>query len=336
MCEMCNTWSHRTCLYIPENDFADLQSSNDPWYCVTCLSIRSNKIKWGVLEGEIAIRAKVSSIYDGIVKWRKNLFLVPRGKAGTDFIREITRLIKLFTTITKWSRIALTLVHIFIPLMLQKPSSKSKAKDHLKYLERRLKLWNAGDFAALLAENDEIQKRRSQDERKESREKAFCRLMFMGKVSQAMKFIDNENNTCGVHTLTEEIKELLLEKHPKAREPSNEILLPTVATEPDPVVFEEIDGTAVYNAAKNLQGSGGPTLIDADGWKHILCSKSFGNASTELCDAIADMAKKLCRESVNPDCLQEFVANRLIPLDKGEDKEGNPGVRPIGIGEILR
>ena len=35
-------------------------------------------------------------------------------------------------------------------------------------------------------------------------------------------------------------------------------------------------------------------------------------------------------------CLKEFTACRLIPLDKGQDKNGNPGVRPIGIGEILR
>ena len=48
------------------------------------------------------------------------------------------------------------------------------------------------------------------------------------------------------------------------------------------------------------------------------------------------MAKKLCREEIHPDTLNEFVANRLIPLDKGEDKQGKPGVRPIGIGEILR
>ena len=39
---------------------------------------------------------------------------------------------------------------------------------------------------------------------------------------------------------------------------------------------------------------------------------------------------------MNLSCLKEFLANRLIPLDKGETKEGKPGVRPIGIGEVLR
>ena len=36
------------------------------------------------------------------------------------------------------------------------------------------------------------------------------------------------------------------------------------------------------------------------------------------------------------DYKEEYVVCRLIPLDKGCDKEGNAGVRPIGIGEILR
>ena len=39
---------------------------------------------------------------------------------------------------------------------------------------------------------------------------------------------------------------------------------------------------------------------------------------------------------MHADCLHEFVACRLIPLNKGDDKWGNPGVRPIGIGEVLR
>ena len=111
--------------------------------------------------------------------------LLPRGKIGTDFIREVARIIRLFTEPSKWGRVALAQLHVFIPLMLQKPSSKSKAKDHAKYLEKRLKLWKDGDLDRVLSENREIQKklRRNQDKKKESKEKAFSRLMLLGKVS---------------------------------------------------------------------------------------------------------------------------------------------------------
>ena len=98
--------------------------------------------------------------------------------------------------------------------------------------------------------------------------------------------------------------------------------------------YEGIDANKVYRAALHLEGSGGPSLLDAEGWKHMLCSKTYGNNSTNLCQAIADLAKKLCREEIHSDSLHEFVACRLIPLDKGPDKEGNPGVRPIGIGKF--
>ena len=77
-------------------------------------------------------------------------------------------------------------------------------------------------------------------------------------------------------------------------------------------------------------------MIDSDIRKDFLCSKSFANASLQLCQAIADVAKVLCSEDVNPDCLTEFIACRLIPLDKGDTKEGKPGVRPMGDGEVLR
>ena len=69
-----------------------------------------------------------------------------------------------------------------MPLMLQKPSSKSKARDHLKYLEKRLKYWQAGDLDSLLAENREIQKKlkQAQDKKKESKEKSFCTTINVG------------------------------------------------------------------------------------------------------------------------------------------------------------
>ena len=42
------------------------------------------------------------------------------------------------------------------------------------------------------------------------------------------------------------------------------------------------------------------------------------------------MTKKLCTKNLDPRCLEAFNASRVIPLDK------NPGVRPIGVGEVLR
>ena len=102
------------------------------------------------------------------------------------------------------------------------------------------------------------------------------------------------------------------------------------------MIFEGITADKVARIAKNMNGSGGPTLVDTDTWKDILCSKAFGNKSEELCQSIAELARKLCTEQIHPDCLVEYNACRLVPLDKGLTKEMTPGVRPIGIGEVLK
>ena len=70
-------------------------------------------------------------------------------------------------------------------------------------------------------------------------------------------------------------------------------------------------------------------MIDSDMWKQFLCSKVYGITTTGLCKAVADLTKNLCVEEINPDCLQEFIAGRLVPLDKGVTKEGKPEVRPV-------
>ena len=57
---------------------------------------------------------------------------------------------------------------------------------------------------------------------------------------------------------------------------------------------------------------------------------SFQTVSDDLCDALSAVARRLCTTCVDPAGLSSFVACRLIALDK------NPGVRPIGIGEIVR
>ena len=96
------------------------------------------------------------------------------------------------------------------------------------------------------------------------------------------------------------------------------------------ILYYEINGDMVRDAALRTKGSGMPSGIDANGFRRILTCKSFKRSGTELCGAIATMTKRLCTEYVDRG-LEAILANRLIPLDKGEG-----AVRPIGVGEVLR
>jgi hypothetical protein len=338
LCERCKAWHHASCLYISEDEYTNLSTSPVEWFCDNCSSIRANNIKWGCIEGEDNIIHAVQEAYDEIVKWRKNMFMVPRGKSGSDLIKELTRLIYLFVDKTKWERVALSLVHIFLPVMLQKPNRNSKARDHAKYLTSRLDKWKNGNLLELLRECREIQKRLTQNNqaKQESNRKAFVRLMLVGKVGQAIKFVNNDDNVVGVHTLSVNIKNILASKHPKAEAAHPDALLPETAPAPEEVIFEGITAESIQKSSQDLQGSGGPTQVDTDIWKHMLCSRSYNKASSQLAEAMSNLAKRLCTEHIKPYCLKEFVACRLIPLDKGLDKDGKPGVRPIGIGEVFR
>lgn len=48
---------------------------------------------------------------------------------------------------------------LYLTLLLQKPSKKSKAKNHLKALERRLKLWGKENINKLVNESNTMQGR---------------------------------------------------------------------------------------------------------------------------------------------------------------------------------
>ena len=66
----------------------------------------------------------------------------------------------------------------------------------------------------------------------------------------------------------------------------------------------------------------------------MLAFKSFKKASTGLfglCDVIAVLAKRLCTGFIDPLTSEPTLANRFIPLDKG-----NGEVQPIGVGEVIR
>ena len=63
------------------------------------------------------------------------------------------------------------------------------------------------------------------------------------------------------------------------------------------------------------KGVSGPSGLDADGWKRILLSKNFGELSSDLCQTLVKVTKKLCIEEL-PTSLKGFLACQLIPLNK--------------------
>ena len=115
--------------------------------------------------------------------------------------------------------------------------------------------------------------------KEETREKAFIRLMMLGKIGPAAKYINNDDNIKGVHPLTNEIKDILQSKHPDGRDIDPGVVYDYTAEPPQPVIYEAFTVDKVQKIAKNMNGSGGPTLIDSDTWKDIL----FQSIRQQLC-----------------------------------------------------
>ena len=57
------------------------------------------------------------------------------------------------------------------------------------------------------------------------------------------------------------------------------------------MIIEGIDGVLIRSIVQKSTGSAGPSGLDAAGWRRI-CS-SFGQASHDLCSAIARVARRL-------------------------------------------
>ncbi|CAB4003656.1 Hypothetical predicted protein [Paramuricea clavata] len=156
---------------------------------------------------------------------------------------------------------------VALKAVLQKPSFKSKCKQHSECVRRRFNLWKLGDFNGLLKECRAIQSRLQSTWKPRSPEhvsRMFANLMLSGKVNAAMRLLD-DNSTSGVLQLSEVTLRGLKSKLPEPMEADKEILI-----------------------------TGQVPFVDPEAY------------------------------------VEAYVACRLIPLDKC------PGVRPIGIGEVIR
>ena len=143
--------------YERKEDEANDQISDDSNIEIWDISTQSLRYKWGTYQDYLFER-NLSLAYEKIVYWKKNLFLLPSGQAGKSFIDEMSRLINEWIRESPLKDIAFKAIMVMPGLLLQKPSRKSKSKDHLTSLENRMKLWHAGEITELLKEAETIQK----------------------------------------------------------------------------------------------------------------------------------------------------------------------------------
>ena len=291
--------------------------------------------KWGRNENNEIIwmtTLTIANAYDEITRWRKNVFLVPFGKIGRDFIDQLTAYIKDWNNGSENQHIALKAAFVLVAVCLQKPSQKSKTKDHKECLSKRLRMWKNGDIDCLIREGRMIQQRigRSRKADPPNTAKIFAKLVMEGQINAALRYL-SDSDSKGILPLTDDVMEQLHAKHPEPQEARlGSLLYGPIEDIPD-CLYQQIDGEMIREAAARTKGSGGPSGVDAAGFKRILGCKTFKSSSTNLCDALADMTRKLCTEYIDPHTIEPLVARRLIPLNKGEG-----AVRPIGVGEVLR
>lgn len=340
-CDRCLDWFHGECVGISEGQ------APDTFICPICEPLCN--FQWGNVQGSVMYR-HICSAYDEIVHWKRNLFLLPHGKASKAFLSELARLYQAFADASSIECLALKACAVLQCLVLQKPHARSKAKEHLSLLNRRLSLWTDGDVDGLLVEGRCIQQHlsfpnQSGATQENGKGRKFNNLMSLGKVNEALRLISKQHPgkllsldqsiPCGQDEngvpICKSTRDILIEKHPQGKTPSPDALLSPDTVENlsyDPVLFDQITGDAIRLAALHTHGAAGPSGTDAYLWRRF-CS-SFGPASAALCNALAAVARRVCTSNIIPAWLSAFTACRLVPLDK------NPGVRPIGIGEVSR
>ncbi|XP_019860066.1 PREDICTED: uncharacterized protein LOC109588333 [Amphimedon queenslandica] len=227
-------------------------------------------------------------------------------------------------------------------LLLQNPSPKSKSRDHITYLERRLNSWEKGDMLALVEEGRSIQRqfkpRPTTWKAQVNLANRFAKLMFKGDVAGAIRMLSSTSSGGVLHVQEQldstsgdpaTVLDALKQKHPPPQPTFSQAVIPgEPPLPPHPAFYDCLTADTIRQAALRTKGSAGPSGLSAWHWRRI-CT-SFKTASSDLCHSLALVCRRLCTTYVDPKGLAPLLVCRLIALNKC------PGVRPIGVCETVR
>ena len=261
-------------------------------------------LTWGQLDGQDFSQA-ITAAYAEVVHWNRNLFLVPSGNAGKDFVTELARLFRSYAEASALESVALKAAMVIPHLLLQKPFISAKAKDQCEVLSQRLHAWKAGDLDELLCKGRVIRQHArhvTRHPKEESLASSFLKMTLAGKTNAALRLLTKEgrgsvlpldqvpdplNPSAGI------VLDALKAKHPPPQPVNQQALLTNtdLATETHPILFDSITSSTIRSATLRYSGSAGPSGLDATAWRHI-CT-SFKSASTDICYALALLARRI-------------------------------------------
>ena len=278
--------------------------------------------RWGELSGE-EVDHEISKAYEEVVHWWRNMFKIPSGGQGKAFVQENGQPIPVLCGCFCKGESSSEGCNGTTGSRTSEAIQTTKSKDHIKYMERRHSLWKQGYFKALLEEGRAIQGRLQPNIRAESMQisRRFAELMGQGKVKEATRLI-SDGGSAKVLLMNDQVDEhrtvydVLFEKHPAGGELQHDIVSKPTGRRVHPVIFEEITGLSIMEAALHTEGSAGPSGLDAYAWKRM-CS-SFQKPSTDLCTAVAMTARRMAGAFVDPGPLPPLTACRLVALDKSQ------------------
>ena len=290
------------------------------------------------LDGGVADDKLWQERWKRIVQLTPTHYIVPKGPVGRRFI----------TTLCLEFEGMLARKHnserpiVFVAVILQTTQSCKRARDIRKRINQRLELWDKGEYAALVddTESEVLSRDRNGKARKqtdETKARAFNARVLSGRLRSAVQTLTRSEDggvlapDAKCTKTGRPVLEVLREKHPKMKDvdpddPNNGVFenydrLPT----PVPLVVTSEDVEKIGSKLSGAAGPGGTDAVELANW-----IMRFGAESERLRIVLARMTEWLANESPSWAAYRALMACRLVALDK------QPGVRPVGIGEVYR
>ena len=267
-----------------------------------------------------------------VVRLRSRYYTLPQGNVGRKVVDAVTAEINALAE----GRSPSERVLVLLATLLQRDMLIKNGPDIRKTILRRLGMWERGEFEQLLREAERSDSKwptQTSAPDETNRFRLFDRKVKAQQLHSANRLVTSRDQGGVLDPLAQAegesegvtVLDVLQRKHP-AQQPAD----PAAFIDCDDLPpFEDVDITeqAIERTARALHGSGGPAGGDSELWQALLLR--HGAHSARLRGAVAALTRRLANSYVPWEEFRALKACRLVGLDK------QPGVRPIGIGEVL-